>query len=1350
MQIAERNEQQRIAIDVPPLPDIDRLESLASAETASREGAWWITFQVVEHLFNTISATDKVNHQFLPDFLSQLIDDYTALLREEGAVRPIPNDRLQQLVGYVSQAAAYIMRKPRTSLVKEEARVRPHELRELRSRTMNWIARQPGETLRQKLAGNKRMAAMVNEFTCDTKENRIAVHVLGKLGKRVQDRLEHLQGAYDRNESDIVRSEELERFVQLQRRKKTSPLADVMPKDELVPNNVLLNDKHYSVVWRTNQLLKAYERHIAEHWDFVFDRYVRAMYWAVTSKVRAVSGAALIDDLAAVFDVDGVVGIRSVTSGEAESAGRLDQALASDTDIRLVRMASRPLSALYRRGIVKFFNAEKRFGFIEGEGDDGKVYFRANVVKGSFNPEAAETESDGIAVRLNQEVLYRASEGERGLSADAVWLGDRFFAIDVRLEVRRIVIDITAQAAVGAGFRAVERRQLVYCFASDLVGEPIPGRGIRFDVSDASGRAYAAGLYADMSAIREVAGRIAEDVVSVCGFQHFAAFLDAAAAAAAAAVEHVSSESNAASGGLAFDFTAYQPFLRTGESQQQLRDRHLFAATSAGRIGTELPRRGHLYAAAADIVPLNGILSGDNRVALVNSAFSQSLDRIRNEIGMPDAGYFVYTVPDSVDAFAQRTKSYMNAVSRRSYPVWRSIAAAMAWKDSGVSGLTDRWNVLVIDTHEATSNAVLLKAKAHEKLQDIIFEHYAPFSVSDEDFEINHDFIERTYLQLFTSKYGFELEEVHIDQLVHSGIVYRAIMMMNESDVQYVERGGEPVWYKLFFDDDVYGRTMARWAQHFEHYVSMLARIPELPARVHAVLVLGDHLSEQQRWTDKLYGLPGCEEVRLVTTGDVLAGALAINDRLIQDLPTWYEYLPDLSLEVVKDGRYDELVLIKDESISTMGEAKIIQVSDNLILEGGHAHYRFPLHMGSAGTGSEDNLAVIEHESFPLAESLPVHLTIRYRYGVENSYELVVTPAEKEGAPFESITAAWRKQDYEPKVDEIPAFPRTEWDVESLGQVIDHVEQVFGKVERFFERRVIGSMIATDGDVQYFERQLFRVIRMLQVIVLTESEEARAFADRFYRGRLIHCFADLIAFRKGAIPTAFYDAVSQPMLERFVSTVAQLLCSFGTFKLDSLYQHILNKNALTKKNRLYGRMLLANAGWDDLLEAIAQELVRDPQPMIRSLRDSIWEDASIVPIMYAKRPDLFVQIVKAISAEFRRHYNAKTVRPFLANLFRDYGEVLLGILRLRENPSFPFLHTGTRQAMLLAKWIRRIDSNLYANSLQFRTQLRFALAKPPALEHMSSLAFALNNYLTGELGTNLIQVTGIEHEDEED
>ena len=49
------------------------------------------------------------------------------------------------------------------------------------------------------------------------------------------------------------------------------------------------------------------------------------------------------------------------------------------------------------------------------------------------------------------------------------------------------------------------------------------------------------------------------------------------------------------------------------------------------------------------------------------------------------------------------------------------------------------------------------------------------------------------------------------------------------------------------------------------------------------------------------------------TSDLILKGALAYKERLNRHLPTWTEYLPHLSLEVIKDGDYAELELIGDD-----------------------------------------------------------------------------------------------------------------------------------------------------------------------------------------------------------------------------------------------------------------------------------------------------------------------------------------------------------------------------------------------------------------------------------------------------
>ncbi len=59
------------------------------------------------------------------------------------------------------------------------------------------------------------------------------------------------------------------------------------------------------------------------------------------------------------------------------------------------------------KGKVKYFNSEKRFGFING--DDGNAYFvhLSNIV-------------DQVALADNDEVEFEGNEGDRGLVATKV------------------------------------------------------------------------------------------------------------------------------------------------------------------------------------------------------------------------------------------------------------------------------------------------------------------------------------------------------------------------------------------------------------------------------------------------------------------------------------------------------------------------------------------------------------------------------------------------------------------------------------------------------------------------------------------------------------------------------------------------------------------------------------------------------------------------------------------------------------------------------------------------------------------------------------------------------------------
>lgn len=1315
-----RNADRGNPVSIPPLPELDSLESLTASGEASPEGAWWVTYQVVEHLMGSLSERDKVNHRFLPDLLSTKLDKYEEMMQEK-AVRPLPNDRLQQLVNYASQAAENILRKPRSNLVKEEARIRPHQLREMRPKTMHWLNSQPGGTVQQKLAGNKRLAAMVNEFTFETKENRVVAHILYRLGQRVASRLEigiAQVGAYDTAGPGESRMKELERFQQIVRRKKTSALADVKPSNERIPNNVLLGDRHYSVLWRTNQMLNEYDKLIAAHWHEAFERYVYMQFWAIAAKLQADTRARLLDGLAVAADGGGDFGFLDI------GASRI-------ANLRMVVPSS---DFGLQWGVVKFINRDKRYGFIDIDGN--KCHFTASSLRGRISFDE---------LRFDQVVQVNVRTSDKGVSASEVRTEEQMTLLEVIMESPlRIGVRIVHSWLEGARYIPYEEQSFAYVFELAVRPALRNGRGIAFNASRVDGVFEDHIHHADLGAIRELSDRIAGEACLRFGLPK----------SEAVRRDDIPEETREAiAEGLAFDFVTRRPALLAEGAFPVEVAREPYNLSFGGRA--ESPRSGNLYDLALEAASATGIVTGNDEGPYAKAAFGQMLESVR-KIGMPQQGYFVYTVPDTVDEFSQRMKAYINAVSKRAYPIWRSIAGATAWRQ-GTGREINNWNIVVIDTLEESGNAVLLRTKHDDRLGDIVFEHYPPYSLTDEKFPINGHAIEREYIEKFGQAYGIPFTDTQIEHLLRSGKVYDVLVNGNLS-IEYTEGSEGPEFIKLFFDGSIYGALAEEWKRRFASYAKALFKDPEsggvdVQTHVHAVVLLGDHIPNAQDWKQELRRLTGCIDVSALTNRDVLEGTLAINRRLKLGLPTWYEYLPDLSLEVVKDGMYDELSLIKNESIQSMGEDKVIQVREKLTLEAGHGDYRFPLVKGNAGKHNADFNAFIRHPSFPLKSDLPVTMSIRYRYGNENSYELTLFPEDRGSAPFDSVIVRWEERDVVHKKDEIPAFPHPAPSEEEPSVRITYLRDNCAIMLRIIESKLESGLPASEDDFRRIKRLLSgEFLNSLFKVLHSRAPETAQWFDMFNGSMLVRYFADLVGGHRRLLPEYYLSAVSDGSLADFRMKLIRTLCLFGNRVTSIFYRELAIANELEDRYRMdgYSGLLIMDDHIDSLIDDMLEEykLPVRRTPMIRSLRRALWKKDSLIGDIYETRPELIIRVVDTIEREFSRLSSRTHIRPFVATLYRDYCEVLLGILRLRKNEGFSLLKTGSTRAAQLAKHIRKLDRLILTNGFSISSDVKLAVKKPPVLDKMSDLGFALNNYLTGDRGTNLIQVIGFDGETE--
>jgi hypothetical protein len=140
------------------------------------------------------------------------------------------------------------------------------------------------------------------------------------------------------------------------------------------------------------------------------------------------------------------------------------------------------------------------------------------------------------------------------------------------------------------------------------------------------------------------------------------------------------------------------------------------------------------------------------------------------------------------------------------------------------------------------------------------------------------------------------------------------------------------------------------------------------------------------------------------------------------DIPLWRDHIPELSIKVIKAGRYQPFFLVdRGTTIRPLRGVPVhIPLNNRFTLPAGRSHYQFPLFQGQ----DPDDLgyvARLESPAFPLASDATCFLTMTYTYGADDPYRLVFEPLDGSFAP---VQVKWQ-----PKTEEIitnapaPGYP---------------------------------------------------------------------------------------------------------------------------------------------------------------------------------------------------------------------------------------------------------------------------------------------------------------------------------------
>lgn len=389
----------------------------------------------------------------------------------------------------------------------------------------------------------------------------------------------------------------------------------------------------------------------------------------------------------------------------------------------------------------------------------------------------------------------------------------------------------------------------------------------------------------------------------------------------------------------------------------------------------------------------NGTLFRNNSISFANGNnlyfYSYKKDNYSRFLKMTSSynddtnRYVIYDINDTFDEFSSASvRRAFSSIYPNSYPVWRSILAGeSSWEKENIR--------TVIDFCGKNFSISKLERKKDKDR----FVHCGPVEVPIY-YQIFNEFnFYESYIGKYEKKYNVSFPNNVKNEFMSSGSLHSIFCKESNSSIVCDGSKNTHKYYFISYDDELFESTLEEFEASFESIINKYDKKS-------TISILPDFLESLV----SKYGYIICNKY-------LIKGANVISDRLKNSEITWYEKLPKLSLEIIRDGMFDNLILVDNQECENIiGKKFRIVVRDKLTLSKGNKNYILPLNKSFIGEQNDSFVAKAEDSSFPLDEDLDVRLIVEYSFGAENSYLLKLIPVSKV-APFEEIIVKWEKEE---------------------------------------------------------------------------------------------------------------------------------------------------------------------------------------------------------------------------------------------------------------------------------------------------------------------------------------------------
>ncbi|WP_063808200.1 cold shock domain-containing protein [Burkholderia cepacia] len=1325
----------------PPHAPLDVLDAQAASDDPTAVAAWWITHQTIEHLYSSIARRDPATGESLP---RSIVDVLGALRRaaSEGT-RPFPHDRLLDTVRFVAKPLAVLLDKHRHRIARLHVQLPIHQAREFDSRSVAWLARQAGRTVREKLGATNRILAVRRENSADTQENRLLRDLARLLLKRADQRLSFVH-AYDAHPGDEERARVLSDCVKLcDQRMRRSDLADLAPLMRVQANNVLLSDPLYSRVFRAWKWLRDEEEALHATWPDVQRHALDLLAWMVAAALENDARVSMLDTPARVMTrLDGphAFGLELLDSGPGgvqwrrnppltllvhapnDSAAARRLRLSVTGERLVVQVASLEGAALLHETRAFAIDLSIRFAA------DALAPRRGLVVRVEGDGMAADSHADlagftDLAARIAQHVLQRSELAAAPAKAP-----------------RRAAFAPVSDAALGIGIE----------MASVNLDD---GQRVQTDVAlwtlsadlphDASGVEWL-----DGEATRELALGTPQRALWTTG--HLFATDSAAdtgtlALSASRMFHHLASSIRASDGMRA----AYA----VPDSIDELSQHNLRTAIGAA-LRNALPVWRSIAAAtawtASESSSANPPRPGETLV-VIDVAFTDVTltvltacfdDRLKRKHPGSHGIYWERKPPLPSDEQLERLG-------------WQNVLRACAERvvNEALADFPGHARAQIVDELLSTGAIKQLVGQGAPGLVQVA----SPSNAEPATVALHLD---HSWLDAEVRNWAKRLDRCVRDALKDNVDAPKQLLVGAGTDAtagRFVLGDRASGTIKMFNAEKGFGFIRPRdgCEDVFFHQSSLRRQGGQNPQRDDEVayeIGSGRGGRSEAKQVIALPALAAWANRPLVRAADLASGAREILLRQDSGCVTWQEWLPELSLEVVRDGHYGELALIESETkVDALFGATIeIDVPAALVLAPGNPWYAFPLRVGRKGRRPIAWEARLKSPAFPLDREIRSRLKLRYRYGVSNSYELAIEPESPDDAPFSRIVANWARGGEAAGVatSELHVtFPVKPWSTTHVSRFFTALKQL----SRIDDDAVFNRVRGVVRDCWSDGRSLANA----------PDEVRLAFPD--FRDTLERLIGDLAAINLPALPRALellvYCHEDAPLALN--ETAVRLLAEADDSTKTSDYRKALSVlspligDGSGERAYLVGGLLLR-------LQKYSAFDAFDPARVsatTHSLNEALWNhpallglimavDGAVAQILqqcYASLRNLLARVPDRVDSDDGR----EQIQRLYWNPFKTSCGLIMAMLRIDEaDPLVSPLRCGARQAVEIAKVIRQLDARFGALGVSRHWGKLDALCPvdhlPSSLHRMSKVAFALNSRLTGETGASLVRIVSEE------